>query len=320
MSVHQGKKLASAILAFNETQKANGKTPIERLAKTAMTRRLGAKHFDQARAYMNGLRNAAGLKIQENLDDNPRAWELNFFMMYMGLQKAGDQAAYDFYVPMAINMNVTRDLGAFRHRSMPLVISSQHTEFRFVQAGNGALDYASDDFQYAMSVGLAMAKYAPEILREIKKPGMPVILPYGKAGWLLGSAYACNPADFYHDQFFIGSMDKDGKPFSIGFNEHAKPAWSPASYISIHTFLPAVKFSDAQDALQEKLLSLLATREALEAHNILINEYINGIKSGNPRASVALTDLGIGMRKLMRSKEWIAANAASEKHTKMHMQ
>lgn len=323
MSVHKGKKMMSAISAFNDGTK-NSQTAIEKAALTLgrQKRELGEMHFQSILDYTNQIRNMDTIKVadifQYNPDSTLKDRSLKSFLIYMGVALDKDNAPiYDEYMPIIRKTLVTQSLLAFTNRPLPLVFSSQHCEFRHIQRTGRPLAYDTQDAQWSMMAGLFMAMTLPNVMSEQKKDTLPFALPHEK-GLFLGHALACADYNFYPLEFIIAKFSKHNNAATLHGYEPGKhivtqPDFSPRCFLKILTFVGDTDLHRDQRALQERFQDIFKRPETTRAFNILINTYVSLMRLNEGEAKDILATLD-AFENLYKTPEWNRVNSYGQKH------
>ncbi len=321
MGYDQGKKAAERLLAFAQSATAKGASPIEQIARTLMKRPLGEKHLQQISAFFQAAEASALLKIYSNFTDNKGARledrHVIQSVLYMGMHRTRNgNIAYNDYIPFAMDGRVSTTSVSFFARPFPLCLSSQHTEFRFVEQGSRALDYSSVDFRFSMVIGLALARILGSIMPGKGLNTTPVPIPH-KNGFFLGHAVMQHHDKFYPSTAVIAKRPPNAlKPMLYGLEstEAIHPAWSPACGINIKTFLNKTRFSNSQYDLHDLFMKQLADQDG--GINALLNDYavLGAHGLTDPRIKTQIEKLDKSLEAVIRSPQWIAANALSHIH------
>ncbi len=284
MSAHEGKKISTAIDAFNKSTMSDpDRSPIVLIAHTLQRRSLGEKHFQQMYDHLNESRKVAIVKVAEEFSYNPDAplseRNLSLFLCYMSVNSRQGQTIYDEYGPQITQVKMTNNVLAYTNRTLPVIFSSQHTEFRFVQRTGQKLDYASDDSQWAMITALMMAMTIIEPMHDAGKMHTAIALPYTN-GLYLGHASRCRSESFYPQEYVMAVHGGPGRKSMLhgimdGTATLTKPDWSPQTVLKINTFISDREFHRDQTELYDQFLTVFRDRRTLNVYNYMINSYVN---------------------------------------------
>jgi len=306
MSVHDGKKAARSLFAFNDTAAAPGEEgPIARIAKTLQKRPLGEKHFAQAKDYLDRIHAAAEIKIMDNYNYNPQSSladrRLELALAYMGIVKNEDgEALYDQYAPTLLDAKIQQNVLSYTQRPMPVVFSSQHTEYRFIQRTSEPLKYDSDEFIYTLSSALTMATAIAPIMHKAGRRQVPIALP-DTEGLYLGSAIITDKGEFDPIECVIAVANAGSKngPVLHGLADDKRiitqAHWEPRSYLKIQTFIAKRDFKIAN------------------AFTSMINSYANCLPP-TPEVQRDLNYLIQGFSDIIDSDLWDKVNKYGESY------
>jgi len=322
VSVHEGKKIIQAIEEFNKSGIPDpDRSPIALIAQTLQRRELGEKHFAQMHDFINNTRKAAIIKVAEDFGYDPAQplskRNLHMFLCYMSTNSRDGEAIYDEYGPQIMQIKLMNNMLAYIHRSIPVIFSSQHTEFRFIQRTGEKLDYASDDSQWAVMTALMMAMTIIEPMHAEKQTYTPIAFPYAN-GLYLGYAARCHREDYYPQEYVLAVHGEAGKKSMLhgikdGLRVITEPDWSPQTQLMINTFISKREFHSDQAELYDSFLKFFREPRALRAYNYLINSYTN-LMPGTQAESNDLQWLKEQFQAVYKSPVWASVTKFAQKH------
>jgi hypothetical protein len=310
MSVHEGKKIVSALEAFN----ANRLIRADVTSLLTVALRGGGimpRHID---------------RLHQALDKEVAALPANFgvvrprekgvgFIMYGHMvinQDADGSLLHDQYTPNIVSYVMGRQAFERDQVLLPITFNSQHTAFRFIQRTSSALDYKSDEFFMAITHATVMM----QALSRKDKPSTPVpmYIPHD-AGLFMG--YAENmPDDTYLRHTDVAK--RHGKRVNtthIVADEKIQP-FIPSMRTVVKTFISKDDMSPNKRAVWEMLGELFKGPENEAAVKTALTTHGIGNHDVSPEQIKNLEILFDKIRTAMESAPWqqLGRHAARDGH------
>lgn len=316
MSIMEGKKIVSALEAFN------GNRIIRSDATSLLSVALRAggiqkRHIDKLHDVLK--REVAAIPTNFGLV-RPRNFGGCEFISYghMVVNKdAQGGLLYDQYTPNIVSYAIIKSDYTRRHTLLPISFNSQHTAFRFIQRTSRVLDYQSDEF----ADSLAFATLAMQALSRKPQPAAPIpmFVPH-KQGLFMGFAEAM-PEDTYiiHSEH----TKRRGKRVEVKnfdtSNARIQP-FIPTSRTVINTFLSKDDMNPQKFALWEKLYTLMSEPELDITFARALVCHTTGTYMVTPEHVKELEKLQDIFIEAMASPEWtrVASSAQKNGHIPTH--
>lgn len=298
MSIYEGKKIVSALQAFNAKKVLQ--TDVTSLLSVALrSGGIEARHIARLHQALEREVDAlpANFGVMPPLGDK-RTKHITYG--YMDINRDVDGAhRYDQYTPKMVSYTITKHAFMRNQTLLPLSFNSQHTAFRFIQRTSKVLDYKSDGFFDAMVYGTIMMQALSK--RALTSP-IPMFVPH-EDGLFMGFAESM-PADTYRRQHDHAA--RRGKRVDINqFTADPKvQPYLPMSRIVIQTFLSKDDMNPAKLALWQKLSDFMREPERQPALHKSLSCHIVGNYDVTPEMAKNIDQLQEDLRDIMSSPEW----------------
>lgn len=300
MSAYEGKKIVSAMEAFNKNK----------IIQTDVTSLLGValrsggitnRHIDKLHQALLGEVETLPANFGVTRPRRTRSGTAFLFYGHMMVNRDVDGSfSYDQYTPNIVSYSIEPKKFLRNHVLMPISFNSQHTAFRFIQRTAKVLDYESDEFFTSILFANTMMQALRGHVPPSTKP-FPMFIPH-KNGLFLGYAEPM-PEGTYRRELDYGY--RHGKHFNtvhLTAPTKAQP-YVPEMRVVVKTFVASDDMAPEKRRVWKKLYGLIENEDHKEAFETSLSTHIVEHTNLSEKAK-GLESLFADMREIIGSRDW----------------